>query len=159
VLGSNQRRLSRRFYSPVLLPEPSPADQHKRQPRLRPGPRPSAICPCSQGLTGREGHGRARDGARTARWGAVWLTARAALLPLTGLFLVDTIQDLRWVPRSASLPGLSVLSIRRAVEAPVIARHRCCGNAEQLRAGTSGGLPCPDRAGRSEGMTLPAGST
>ena len=42
VLGSNQRRLSRRFYSPSLLAEAHAADQHIRRSRRRPGPPPSA---------------------------------------------------------------------------------------------------------------------
>ena len=54
VLGSNQRRLSRRFYSPLLLPEVHAADQHINRSRLHPGPSPSAMRPWAPGLV----HGR-----------------------------------------------------------------------------------------------------
>ena len=64
VLGSNQRRLSRRFYSPSLLPEVHAADQRVRRLRLRPGPRPSAMRPCAPGL----GHGRGRKSHGRGRW-------------------------------------------------------------------------------------------
>ena len=74
VLGSNQRRLSRRFYSPSLLPEAHAADQHVRRSRLRPAPLPSAMRPCAPGLV----HGRGRKRPRTEPVGAVTLTVRAA---------------------------------------------------------------------------------
>jgi hypothetical protein len=67
VLGSNQRRLSRRFYSPILLAEPPPADQPVRAARRDCGLPPSAICPCVPGSGGGAAHGR----VRTARAGAV----------------------------------------------------------------------------------------
>ena len=63
VLGSNQRRLSRRFYSPSLLAEADAAGQHIRRSRRRPGPSPSAMRPCVLGLVhgrGRKTHGRGR---------------------------------------------------------------------------------------------------
>ena len=43
VLGSNQRRLSRRFYSLSLLAESNACDQRIRRPRGGNGPTPSAI--------------------------------------------------------------------------------------------------------------------
>jgi hypothetical protein len=61
VLGSNQRRLSRRFYSPLLLPESPPADQHGRAWRRKSWLPPSAMRPCVPGPAGAEstdGHGR-----------------------------------------------------------------------------------------------------
>jgi hypothetical protein len=45
VLGSNQRRLSRRFYSTLLLAEADAADQRGRASRLHSGPPPSAAPP------------------------------------------------------------------------------------------------------------------
>ena len=45
VLGSNQRRLSRRFYSPILLFGSYAADLHSCVPRRDLGPPPSAVCP------------------------------------------------------------------------------------------------------------------
>jgi len=61
VLGSNQRRLSRRFYRPSLLPEPLHADQHGRASRRDSGPPPSAMRPCATGsgaVRATDGHGR-----------------------------------------------------------------------------------------------------
>ena len=63
VLGSNQRRLSRRSYSPLAPPEFPPADQRVRASRVRPWPPPSAMRPCAPGLIhgrGGKGHGRGR---------------------------------------------------------------------------------------------------
>ncbi len=63
VLGSNQRRLSRRFYSPSLLSKAHAADQHIRRSRHDRGPRPSAMRPWASGLVhgrGRKTHGRGR---------------------------------------------------------------------------------------------------
>src|ERR1035441_3782270 len=72
VLGSNQRRLSRRFYSPSLLPEVHAADQHIRRSRCHPAPPPSAMRPCAPGLV----HGRGRKNPRTGAVRAVTSTAR-----------------------------------------------------------------------------------
>jgi len=58
VLGSNQRTLSRRFYSTLLLAEFHTADQRGRGWRLVLGPLPSAMCPCARD--------RGRRDARTA---------------------------------------------------------------------------------------------
>jgi hypothetical protein len=61
VLGSNQRRLSLRFYSPSLLAEGHGADQHIRRSRRHRAPPPSAMRPCAPGLVhgrGRKTHGR-----------------------------------------------------------------------------------------------------
>jgi hypothetical protein len=65
VLGSNQRRLSRRFYSTLLLPESPPADQRIRPSRRVCGPPPSAMRPWAPGSVGRAAHGRARTSPRT----------------------------------------------------------------------------------------------
>ena len=82
VLGSNQRRLSRRFYRPSLLSKADIADQHIRRSGLRPGPPPSAIGPCAPGL----GHGQERERPRTGPVGAVLLTVRPASWTLTWHF-------------------------------------------------------------------------
>jgi hypothetical protein len=82
VLGSNQRRLSRRFYSPSLLPEVHAADQHIRRSRRHPAPPPSAMRPCAPGLV----HGRGRKKPRTGVMGAVTLTVRPGYVPLTWHF-------------------------------------------------------------------------
>ena len=66
VLGSNQRRLSRRFYSPSLLPEAHAADQHIRRSRRDSG-RCRPLCVRASGAGRRGTHGR----ARTAGAGAV----------------------------------------------------------------------------------------
>ena len=58
VLGSNQRRLSRRFYSTLAPPESPPADQRLRGSRRDCGPPPSAMCPCA----GSRWRGDARTG-------------------------------------------------------------------------------------------------
>jgi hypothetical protein len=62
VLGSNQRRLSRRFYSPPLRPEAPTADQRLCASRSDSGPPPSAMRPWTQGSWGLEIHGRGTDG-------------------------------------------------------------------------------------------------
>jgi hypothetical protein len=61
VLGSNRRRLSRRFYRPSLLAEVHAADQHERASRRDPGLPTSAMRPWAPGPEGAEctdGHGR-----------------------------------------------------------------------------------------------------
>ena len=58
--GSNQRRLSRRFYSPSLLTEAPAVDQRGRFWRHASGSWPSAIRPCVPGFGGRGTHGRGR---------------------------------------------------------------------------------------------------
>jgi hypothetical protein len=63
VLGSNQRRLSRRFYSPLAPPESLTPDQRLCVSRQDCGPPPSAVRPCAPGLGARprtDGHGRHR---------------------------------------------------------------------------------------------------
>ena len=62
MLGSNQRRLSRRFYSPSLLAEANAGDQRIRRPRRRARPTPSAMRPWASVSGGRV----ATDGAVTA---------------------------------------------------------------------------------------------
>jgi len=74
VLGSNQRRLSRRFYSPLAPPESPRADQRIRRSRCVCGPPPSAIRPWVPGFGVRAVHGRARTSPRT---GAEKATDRA----------------------------------------------------------------------------------
>ena len=61
VLGSNQRRLSRRFYRTLLLSESYADDLRLCVPRRDSGPPPSAMRPCVPGPGGAEstdGHGR-----------------------------------------------------------------------------------------------------
>ena len=65
VLGSNQRRLSRRFYSPSLLTEEPGADQHIRVSMRDLGLPPSAMRPWVPGSVGRAARGRMRNGPRT----------------------------------------------------------------------------------------------
>ena len=69
VLGSNQRRLSRRFYSPLLQGEADAADQRLCASRRVFGVSPSAMRPWLPGRVGAEstdGHGRRdRSGLRT----------------------------------------------------------------------------------------------
>jgi hypothetical protein len=79
VLGSNQRRLSRRFYSTLAPPESPSADQRIRRLRRVPGPPPSAMRPCAPDFGavkatdgGGKGHGRGphsegRSGVLTVR--------------------------------------------------------------------------------------------
>jgi hypothetical protein len=50
VQGSNLRRLSRRFYSPLAPPESPPADQRIRRSRCVCGPPPSAMRPWATGF-------------------------------------------------------------------------------------------------------------
>ena len=64
VLGSNQRRLSRRFYSPLPPPESYAIDLRLCVTRRDFGSPPSAMCPCAPGSGGRAAHGR----PRTAGW-------------------------------------------------------------------------------------------
>ena len=66
MLGSNQRRLSRRFYSPSLLAEADAADQRIRASRCDSGPPPSAMRPCEPG----SGAVKATDGGAEATDGA-----------------------------------------------------------------------------------------
>jgi hypothetical protein len=70
VLGSNQRRLSRRFYRPSLLEGSNAADPRVCGLRHGSGPPPSAMRPCDAGSGGYKFHGR----ARTPRVGAVMPT-------------------------------------------------------------------------------------
>jgi hypothetical protein len=61
VLGSNQRRLSRRFYRPSLLAEAPAADLRFCVPRRDSGPQPSAMRPCIPGTGAArrtDGHGQ-----------------------------------------------------------------------------------------------------
>jgi hypothetical protein len=76
VLGSNQRRLSRRFYSPILLPKACAADQRGRRPRPFCWPSPSAMRPCAGS--------RWRGDARTGTDGGV---RRLRLHPPIGAFV------------------------------------------------------------------------
>jgi hypothetical protein len=65
VLGSNQRRLSRRFYSTLAPPRSPPADQRIRRSGRVGGPPPSAMRPWAPGFGVRVVHGRARTSPRT----------------------------------------------------------------------------------------------
>ncbi len=79
VLGSNQRRLSRRFYSPSLLAETHAADQRIRAARRDFGPPPSAMCPCARGRGRRD----VRTGTDGVRRTAAPSGPRPVLPPLT----------------------------------------------------------------------------
>jgi hypothetical protein len=85
MLGSNQRMLSRRFYSPALLHGVYAADQDIRPWRRDCGLPPSAMRPWAPDSgavratdEGGSGHGRARKRPRTGPVGAVTLTASPA---------------------------------------------------------------------------------
>ena len=90
VLGSNQRRLSRRFYSPSLLPEVHAADQRGRASRRDSGPPWSAMRPWVPCFGVRAVHGQARTsrrtGAETPRTGPVG-AATPTVLRLFGFYL------------------------------------------------------------------------
>jgi hypothetical protein len=95
VLGSNQRRLSRRFYSPSLLPKANAADQRGRRSRWRAGLPPSAMRPYAPGL----GHGRGWKKPRTGPMGAL-------RRPSTRLLASDlAFQDACSLPSSPSSAG------------------------------------------------------
>jgi hypothetical protein len=74
VLGSNQRRLSRRFYSPLLLFESPTADQHLCISRFDFGLPPSAMRPWTPdfgAVKSTDGGGKGHGRGRAARAGAV----------------------------------------------------------------------------------------
>jgi hypothetical protein len=90
VLGSNQRRLSRRFYSPLTPPESPRADQRLRRSRHDSGLPPSVMrpwfpefgaVPATDG--GGPAHGRTRKKPRTGPVGAVIRTAPTRIPALT----------------------------------------------------------------------------
>jgi hypothetical protein len=103
VLGSNQRRLSRRFYSPILLFEAYAADLRLCCPRRNLWPSPSVMRPCAGS--------RRRGDARTGTDGGV---KRACLDAPIGAFLAFDLRRSRchftfavfFVPRF----GLGVLA-------------------------------------------------
>jgi hypothetical protein len=66
VLGSNQRRLSRRFYSPILLFESYADDLRLCASRLDLGPPPSAMRPWAPGFGVRAVDRPSQAGLRTA---------------------------------------------------------------------------------------------
>ena len=76
VMGSNHRRLSRRFYRTLAPTESRPADRRGRGSRRVCGPSPSAMRPCDPGQGGRGIHGRGRTAAAGAvprpSAGAAW---------------------------------------------------------------------------------------
>jgi hypothetical protein len=67
VMGSNHRRLSRRFYSPILLSEAHAAGQRGCRPRPFPGPPPSAMRPCARGRWPGDARTGADGGVRRLR--------------------------------------------------------------------------------------------
>jgi hypothetical protein len=98
VLGSNQRRLSRRFYSPNAPPESPPADQHGRASRCDSGLPPSAMRPWAPDYGDRAG----TDGAersRTEPVEAVIPTVTPRFSPLTCRFrgLLGMVVLMTWV--------------------------------------------------------------
>src|SRR5487761_1573188 len=73
VLGSNQRRLSRRFYSPILPSESYAVNVLSCVPRRNSGPPPSAMRPCARGRWPAEARTAASGGpAFTPRFGPFW---------------------------------------------------------------------------------------
>jgi hypothetical protein len=102
VMGSNQRRLSRRFYSTLLLTEAGAADQRLCASRRDCGPPWSAMRPCVLDSWGRSAHGRGRKRPRTGAVGAVTLTVRPVFPPVTCLFRLPA--RCRCCPRRRGLP-------------------------------------------------------
>jgi transposase len=100
VLGSNQRRLSRRFYSTLLPPEPHPADQCIRHSRRVCGLPPSAMRPCVPGFGVRWVHGRARTSPRTGAEKATDGAGGSGYADRRTLFLALTCQVKRYAPLS-----------------------------------------------------------
>jgi hypothetical protein len=95
AMGSNHRRLSRRFYSPNALPERPLADQRGRAPRCDFGLPPSAMRPWAQDSGtvrvtdgGETRHGRGRKNPRTGPVGAATPTVRPGFMSLTWYFMV-----------------------------------------------------------------------
>jgi hypothetical protein len=87
VLGSNQRRLSRRFYSPSLLPEVSAADQCIGCSKRVWGLPPSAMRPWAPDFGDHIGHGQGQK--IHGRAGGSGYTNRPAQFPAPGLPLRD----------------------------------------------------------------------
>ena len=90
-MGSNHRRLSRRFYSPSLLVEAGAAGQRLRRSRRDCGPPPSAMRPWSPGSGATEstdGRGKPTDeGGRSG-----YTDRPPGFSPLTWHFM-DTLDD------------------------------------------------------------------
>jgi hypothetical protein len=101
-VGSNHRRLSRRFYSPLAPPESLAADQRGRRPRCDFGPPPSAMCPWAGS--------QRRGDARTGTDGGV---ERPRLHPRSGPFwpLTCSVQDAISPSPSSSPPGSGSVSL------------------------------------------------
>jgi hypothetical protein len=109
VLGSNQRRLSRRFYSPLLLADADAIDQHIRRSRHDRGLRPSAMRPWASGLV----HGRGRK-PTDGRGGSGYADRPRGFVPLTWHFRAHT--RCRRLPHRRTQAGCLVLrSIRQLV--------------------------------------------
>jgi len=102
VLGSNQRRLSRRFYSPILLFESYVPNLPLCARRQNLGPPPSAMCPCAGS--------QRRGDARTGTDGGV---ERPRLHPRSGPFwpLTCSVQDAISPSPSSSPPGSGSVSL------------------------------------------------
>ena len=116
MLGSNQRRLSRRFYSPLLLPEAHPpltsAYARSRRDLRAAAVRYASVGAGFRGRRSRRGepatdgrgpaHGRARKRPRTGPAGAVMQTALTRIPALTCHFRMPA--RCRRRPRHRGLP-------------------------------------------------------
>ena len=76
VLGSNQRRLSRRSFSPSLLSEACAADQHGRASRRDSGLPPSAMLGALGPVEGGADLGRLLAATKKYGFAASWLQVR-----------------------------------------------------------------------------------
>ena len=115
MLGSNQRRLSRRFYSPLAPPESPPTDQHGRCSRRIIGLLPSAMRPwvpdfgAARATDGYgPAHGRARKRPRTGPVGAVTQTAPTRAPPRRERGKSDPIDALAVARAALREPNLPV---------------------------------------------------
>jgi hypothetical protein len=121
VMGSNHRRLSRRFYRPLLLPGPRPLTSTDNVRGAFSVPPPSAICPWTPNFwahasTDGHGpaHGRLRTSPRTGRKrprtglvGAVRPTANPRFSPLTCHFMRPVQCPRNPGPRRCPMPPMA----------------------------------------------------
>jgi hypothetical protein len=148
-------RLSRRFYSPSLLPESPPADQHERASRRNWGSPPSAMRPRVPGPEGAEstdGYGRRgrercadrpeeRSADRSARSLAADLAFQDFLLPSSSL---PCRSRARAQPRPASVMRSLAASISSTAASVSKVTCRPTGPAPRTRRAGSTGRALPE---------------